>query len=79
MYKAALALDLVEKLARVMTPEEEFEKRKGADGFVEDNGVTYEDVDEMVSDRSDDFLMEEYEAFMDFVRAAKEIMKEEGE
>jgi hypothetical protein len=77
MFKAEKALELVEKLARVMTPEEAFEKRKNADGVVEDDGVTYEDVDEMRADMTDDELWDEFHAFMDFVRAAKEIVKEE--
>jgi hypothetical protein len=79
MDRAERSMDLVEKLARLMTPEEAFEKRKNDSGAVEDDGVTYEDVDEMVSDMSGDQLMDEYAAFMEFVRAAKEIMKEEGE
>jgi len=76
MNKAEKALDLVEKLARLTTPEEEFESQMNEDGVIEEDGVTYDDVDEMIADMDDERLMEEYGAFMDFVRAAKEIVKE---
>jgi hypothetical protein len=74
--KADKALELVETLARVQTPEEAFENLRDENGIVHDDGVEYDDVDEMISDLGDDFLMDEYGAFMDFVRAAKEIVKE---
>ena len=79
MDKAERAMDLVETLAMRMTPEEEFEKWKNEDGIVMNDGVIYEDVDEMISDMSDDSLLDEYAAFMDFVRAAKEIFPKEKE
>src|SRR5262245_26686080 len=70
------ALELVRALARLTTPEEEFEVKKNADGVVEDDGAVYDDADEMVSDMGDDRLMDEYGAFMDFVREAKKIVEE---
>ena len=76
MSKAEKALALVETLARVQTPEEAFENLRDENGIVHDDGVEYDSVDEMVSDFSDDHLMNEYEAFMDFVRAAKEIVND---
>ncbi|MER8983913.1 hypothetical protein [Mesorhizobium sp. M0843] len=65
----------VEQMARLTTPEEEFDARKGEDGTVNDDGVTYDDADEMVSDMSDDRLCDEYGAFMKLVREAKELVK----
>jgi len=75
MTKSEEALALVERLATMTTPEEDFEALKDEDGIANDDGLTYDDVDEMVSDMSDDRLMDEYSAFMTFVRAAKEIVK----
>lgn len=74
MSKVEEAFKLVEQLALMPTPEEEFDERKGEDGTVEDDGVVYEDVDEMVADMSDERLCQEYGKFMDFVRAAKQII-----
>lgn len=69
------ALNLVERLATMTTPEEDFEALKNEDGVAEDDGITYDDVDEMVSDMSDDRLCDEYGAFMSFVREAKTIVR----
>ena len=77
MDKAERALRLVESLAMLTTPEEEFEERKGDDGFVNDDGVTYEDVDEMRADMTDDQLWDGFHTLMDFVRAAKKICSSE--
>ncbi|RUU76128.1 hypothetical protein [Mesorhizobium sp. M7A.F.Ca.MR.362.00.0.0] len=64
----------VEQMARMTTPEQEFDAKKGDDGTVNDDGVTYDDADEMVSDFSDDRLCDEYSAFMTMVRQAKELV-----
>ncbi|TPJ51776.1 hypothetical protein [Mesorhizobium sp. B2-6-4] len=65
--------EFVQQMARLTTPEEEFEEKKAAGENWD--GVTYEDADEMVSDFSDDRLCDEYGAFMTMVRAAKELVK----
>lgn len=68
-------IDLVQRLARLTTPEEEFEAKKDEDGEVWDDGIQYEDVDEMISDVSDDRLLDEYSAFVEFIKEAKELVK----
>ncbi|ESY35712.1 hypothetical protein X748_13935 [Mesorhizobium sp. LNJC386A00] len=65
--------EFVKQMARLTTPEEEFDARKGEDGKIFDGG--YEDVGEMIADFDDDRLCGEYSAFMDMVRAAKELVK----
>ncbi|TPL42568.1 MULTISPECIES: hypothetical protein [unclassified Mesorhizobium] len=65
----------VEQMARLTTPEEDFEALKDEDGVARDDGVTYDDVDEMLSDMSDERLCEEYGAFMKLVSEAKELVK----
>jgi regulator of sigma D len=72
MIQAAEALKLVERLAALTTPEEEYEERK-ANGDTEMD--QYADADDMVSDMGDDRLFGEYYAFIDFIHEAKEIMK----
>ncbi|RWN60166.1 hypothetical protein [Mesorhizobium sp.] len=67
--------EFVQQMARLTTPEEEFDAKKGEDGTVYDDGITYDDVDEMVSDMSGDRLCDEYAAFMTMVRQAKELVK----
>jgi len=79
MDMAGKALALVRSLAQTTTPEEEFEANKNEDGFMVKDEITYDDVDEMVSDMDDDTLMDAYGEYMDFVRAAKEIIAEEEE
>lgn len=72
--KAVIAL--VEQLARCTTPEEEFEERKaGGVVHVDGSDEIYADAGEMEADFSDDRLMDDRAAFMDFVRRAKELMK----
>jgi hypothetical protein len=74
MSKAENALRLVERLATLKTPEEEFEERKASgDADVEE----YDDADEMIADMGDDRLFEEYHVFMEFVEEAKAICAEE--
>jgi len=76
MTKSEEALALVERLATMTTPEEEFQALLDEnDGIAEVDGLTYDDVEEMVSDMSDDRLCDEYSAFMTFVREAKRIVK----
>lgn len=72
-------LDFIKQMANFTTPEDEFEDRKGEDGTVYDDGVTYHDADEMLADISDDRLMDEFSAFCDMIRAARKIRdKAEG-
>ncbi len=73
--KVSHALQMVERLSALMTPQQEFDSRKGPSGTIYDDGVTYDDVDEMVSDMSDDRLCEEYALFVEFITEAQEIMK----
>jgi hypothetical protein len=72
MIQAAEALKLVERLAALTTPEEEYEARKAEGDSEMEN---YADADDMVSDIGDDRLFGEYHAFVEFIREAKEIMK----
>jgi len=69
------AWQLVSELASISTPEEQFERLKNEDGVVDNDGMIYEDADEMISDMSDDQLVEAFAAFMEFVSRAKEIVK----
>ncbi|RWI47585.1 MAG: hypothetical protein EOR25_15655 [Mesorhizobium sp.] len=62
--------EFVKQMARMTTPEEEFEAEGG-----EFDGVTYDDVDEYVADISDERLCSEYSTFMEMVRQAKELVK----
>lgn len=62
--------EFVKQMARMTTPEEEFEAEGG-----EFDGVAYDDVDEYVADISDERLCSEYSTFMEMVRQAKELVK----
>ncbi|WP_353645707.1 hypothetical protein [Mesorhizobium sp. WSM2239] len=68
-------IDLVQRLARLTTPEEEFEAMKDENGEVWDDGIQHEDVDEMVAEMSSDRLCDEYAAFVEFIKEAKELVK----
>lgn len=60
----------VRRMAALTTPEEEF---KALEESAE--GTEYDDVDEFVADLDDDRLCDEYSAFMDLIREAKQMME----
>lgn len=68
--------DFLRQMAQFTTPEDEFEERKGEDGKVHDDGVTYEDADELLAEISDDRLMDEYAAFCWMIREARKLRKQ---
>jgi hypothetical protein len=73
LIQAERALKLIERLAALTTPEEEYEERKAkGDPEIEH----YADAEDMVSDIGDDRLFGEYYAFVEFIREAKDIIRE---
>lgn len=65
----------VAQMARFTTPEDDFEALKDEDGVARDDGVSYDDVDEMIADMSDERLGSEYSTFMEMVKRARELVK----
>ena len=69
------SLELVRTLARMSTPEDDFAALVESEG----DDCRYDDIDEMVADMDDERLCGEYGAFMDMVRAAREVVGDQPE
>ena len=74
MTTTDLLINLTRQIARLTTYEDEFNARKNAEGFVEDDGVTYDDAEELLADLSDDRLMGEYYTLCELIAQAREIV-----
>ncbi len=77
---ALAALDFIGCMARFTAPEDEFEALKAEHGVNPNGSVSdgdlgsFADVEEMVSEFSDERLCREYDTFMEMVREARKIL-----
>lgn len=75
-------LDFARRMARFTTPEDEFEALKAKHGVNQDGSVSdgdlgsFADVEELVSELSDERLCSEYATFMEMVREARKLLGE---
>ncbi|TIR24008.1 MAG: hypothetical protein E5X34_13210 [Mesorhizobium sp.] len=66
-------LAYVRRMAQFTTPEDEFEDRKGEDGKVHDDGISYESADELLADFSDERLGDEFATFCEMIQEARRV------
>ena len=66
-------LAFVRRMAQFTTPEAEFEDRKGEDGTVYDDGISYESADELLADFSDERLSDEFATFCEMIQEARRV------